>query len=267
MPIHLFSLTKKSDDSSILAEMLTGALDHADAAVVSEDRNYIQMAQFMTDLHTCQRIGKLIYTMFRNEKEKSLNVLDLDITLDSVDTTELEFLEKLPGSSDANEYYDVAVAGEGQHLQIETVNRYFIKRDIMNTSQPVRVSAFPFRLTVYDDLIDLNRQLGYTELKVKALRKNLAGLHKHFAAPGNILHGGAFDGEVFSVIVGIVISVRDVEVCFGNYRIPFVIAQIDSALGLLPTAMGRDVFDLDGLAPGKAIMMYADIKADFAVEQ
>ena len=261
MPIHLSSLTKKSDDSSILAEMLMGALDHADAAVVSEDRNYIQMAQFMTDLHTGQRIGKLIYTMFRNEKEKSLNVLDLDITLDSVGTTELEFLEILPGSSDANEYYDVASVNEGQHLQIETVNRNFIKQEIRNTTQAVRVSAFPFRLTVYEDLNDLNRQLGYTELKVKALGKNLAGLHEHFAAPGNIIRGGPFDGEVFSVIV------RDVEVCFGNYRIPFVIAQIDSALGLLPTAMGRDVFNLDGLAPGRAIMMYTDIKADFAVEQ
>lgn len=137
MPIHLSSLTKKSDDSSILAEMLMGALDHADAAIVSEDRNYIQMAQFMNDTLTGRRIGKLIYTMFRNEKEKSLNVLDLDITLDSAGTTDLEFLEMLPGSSDANEYYNAVAADEGQHLQVETVNRYFIKRDIRNTIQTV----------------------------------------------------------------------------------------------------------------------------------
>jgi hypothetical protein len=46
-----------------------------------------------------------------------------------------------------------------------------------------------------------------------------------------------------------------------------VIAFVESALGLLPTAMGRDVFNLDNLVPGAVVFMYADIKADFAVEQ
>lgn len=265
MPIHLQSLTANSNDSGLLAALLQGALDHTDAAVVSEDQIYIQMAQFLMDVLSKQRIGKLVYTMFRNANEKSLIVLDLDITLDSESVTELRFLDKLPASSDANEYYDVEATDEGQRLQVETVNRYLIRQDIENTTQAVRTSAFPFRLTVYKDLNELNRELGFPGQSVDEME--VVGLHEHFAAPGSFSQDEAFKGETFSVIVGTVKSVRDVEVRFGKYKIPFVIAQIDSALGLLPTAMGRDVFDLDGLVPGAAVIMYADIKADFAVEQ
>ena len=267
MPIHLQSLTAKSNDSGLLAALLQGALDHSDAAVISEDQNYIQMAQFLVDVLSGQRIGKLVYTMYRSADEKSLNVLDLDITLDSESTTELQFLEKLPASSDANEYYDVEATYEGQRLQVETVNRYLIRQEIENTTQTVRTSAFPFRLTVYKDLDELNQELGFSGHRGEEPDMEELRLHEHFAAPGSLSQDDALKGETFSVIVGTVRSVRDVEVRFGKTKIPFVIAQVDSALGLLPTAMGRDVFDLDGLVPGAAVIMYSDIKADFAVEQ
>ena len=75
------------------------------------------------------------------------------------------------------------------------------------------------------------------------------------------------ENEVYSFLIGKIKSFRDVEIRFDRHSIPFVIAQIDTALGLLPTAMGRDVFDLTKLAPGTIIAMYADIKVDFAVDQ
>ncbi len=267
MPIHIQSLTAKGNDSGLLAALLQGALDHSDAAVISEDQRYIQLAQFLMDMLSGQRIGKLVYTMFRSADERSLNVLDLDITLDSESTTELRFLAKLPASSDANEYYDVEATDEGQRLQVETVNRYLIRQEIENTTQIVRASAFPFRLTVYQDLDELNQKLGFSGQQAEEHDPKKLGLHEHFAAPGSFIQEKALNGETLSVIVGTVKSLRDVEVGFGKYKIPFVIAQVDSALGSLPTAMGRDVFDLDGLVPGAAVMMYADIKVDFAIEQ
>ena len=229
MPIHIQSLTAKGNDSGLLAALLQGALDHSDAAVISEDQNYIQMAQFLVDELSGQRIGKLVYTMFRSAEEKSLNVLDLDITLDSSFATQLCFLKKLQGLSDANEYYDVEATDEGQRLQVETVNRYLIQREIENTVQTVRTSAFPFRLDVYKDLDELNRKLGFFSHRAEAPDMEQIGLHEHFAAPGSLSRDETLEGESFSLIVGTVKSVRDVEVCFGKTRIPFVIAQVDSA--------------------------------------
>ena len=265
MPIHLSSLTSKNNDSELLASLLQGALEHSDAAVVSEDRNYLQIAQFLHDVISGERIGKLVYTMFRNEAERSLCILDIDIMLDSENTVELLFLNKLPASSDANEYYEIEVLPEGQHLQIETVNRYLVRHELENTIKTVKTCAFPFRMSVYDNMCALDRSLGLNEQIIGPLGITLGGLSETFAAPGSFFSPDG--GEVFSFLVGTVKTFRDVEVRFGEHPIRFVIAQLDSALGLLPTAMGRDVFKLDSLAPGKIIAMSADIKADFAVQQ
>ena len=46
----------------------------------------------------------------------------------------------------------------------------------------------------------------------------------------------------------------------------FVIAWLDTALGILLAAMGREVFDLSELDAGKTIFMNAYIKANLITE-
>ena len=43
-----------------------------------------------------------------------------------------------------------------------------------------------------------------------------------------------------------------------------VIAHVDTALGCIPVAMGRDVFDLSALDVGSIIGMNADVKVDLS---
>lgn len=268
MPIHLQSITSIDDDSELFAALLRGALDHSDAAVVSEDKIYLQMAQFLYDTITGERIGKLVSTMFRNEAEKSLRILDIDIMLDSDHTCEMTFLEKLPPSSDANEYYEIMTVPEQQHLLIETVNRYFIKGEMKDTTQTVRACAFPFRISLYDSIDQLNEAYGIKKIKNKALVDlgfETMGFSETFTSTASMMKDSK--DEVYSFLIGKINNFRDVEIRFDGHAIPFVIAQVETALGLLPTAMGRDVFDLEKLAPGGIIAMYADIKVDFAVDQ
>lgn len=267
MPLHFQSLTKDSKDGGLLAYLLQTGLDGADGVLASEDKKYLHIMRIMRDAASGDRIGKFVFTLFVDNEEKALQVLDVDITLDGGGEIELNFLNKLPASSDSNEYYDVEVAEGEQHLQIETVNRHIIAQEIMDTTQKVRTSAFPFRLSVYDSMDALNEALGFKDLKVGGTDMKVGGLSPKFAAPASILQGGDSTGEVFSFLVGTVKSVRDVSVNFGERTLEFAIAMLDTALGSLPTAMGWEVFDLTGLAPGKAISMYADIKADFAVDQ
>ncbi len=267
MPIHLSSLTSNSHDNGLFAALLQGGLDHSDAAVVSEDRNYLQIAQFLEDTISGQRIGKLVFTMYRSDQEKELRILDIDIVIDNEERIDLVFLKKLPPSSDANEYYDVKTIPEEQYLQVETVNRYFIKQEIEDTTQTVRACAFPFKLSVYDDVGTMNEALGFKPHRVDELDMVIGGLSDTFTSPGGVLGTEEDEGEIYSFLVGTVKSIRDVEISFGGYTVPFTIAQLETALGLLPTAMGRDVFELEALAPGKVIAMNADIKVDFAVDQ
>ena len=71
------------------------------------------------------------------------------------------------------------------------------------------------------------------------------------------------DGN-YSFIVGTVKSFRDVSPDFGDNKLPFVVAKVDTAVGVVPVAMGRDVFDLKELKVGCVIAMNAVVKADVA---
>ncbi len=267
MPIHLQSITSKGDDSELFAALLQGALDHSDAAVVSNDQQYLQIAQFITDTISGERIGKLVTTMFRSDQEKELRILDIDIVIDSAKPIRIKFVKKLPPSSDANEYYDVETIPEEQHLQVETVNRYFIERDIENTEQTVRACAFPFKLSVYENVDAMNEALGFKPKRIDELDMTIGGLSNTFTAPAGILTHEGDEGEIYTFLVGTVQSFRDVEISFDRFRIPFVIVQLETALGLLPTAVGRDVFEIETITSGKVIAMKADIKVDFAIDQ
>ena len=267
MPLHLNALTN-NDRDGLLAYLLQNGMDHAEDAIASEDKRILHLANPMWDASSGERIGKFVYTLLIDDAHKALEVIDIDITLDSAETAELRFLEKLPQSSDANEYYDVETADNGIRLQIETVNRNFLPGDIVDTVQRVCACAFPFQLTVYDDMDALNEAVGLKKtVKVNGTDMSVGGLSSIFAAPGSLGSTDGSESDVYSLMVGIVRDVRDVSVKFGERMLAFAIVQLESALGLLPVAMGRDVFDLDKLAPGRAIMMNADVKADFAVDQ
>ena len=70
--------------------------------------------------------------------------------------------------------------------------------------------------------------------------------------------------ECFSFLFGTARKIRPTEIQVGQERIRFLIVDIETAFGLLPTAMSEEVFDLKKLKLGAIIVMYADIKADLS---
>ena len=272
MPLHFGAITNDSQNSDLLAHLLTKELNNVDNAIVSEDGRIVHATTYMRDVNSGDRLGKYVFTMkkddkkmFLKRKKKSLGILDVDITLDSKDPVELKFLEKLNCSSDANEYYNVETVDEGRHLQIETVNRNAVKqKEIVDSVLSVKASAFPFQLDIYDDMTALNIALGLHNIKNEQTGIIIEGLSETFTASGSLTKD---DETAYSYLVGTVKSYREVLVSFGERALPFIIAQVETGLGLLPTAMSREVFDLSKLETGSVVSMYAYIKADFALNQ
>ena len=124
MPLHLDAIVPDNRHDAIAMEILRRSSD-ADPLFVSEDKMIIHSAVKIIDSFSNQRIGKFVYTMKINEADKKIELIDADIVLDNNNPTELQLLDKLPGSSDANEYYDAEVVDHGGHLQLETVCRHF----------------------------------------------------------------------------------------------------------------------------------------------
>ena len=264
MPLHLNSITNDSQNRDVLTWLLYNAIHESTGAFITENKRYSHLTNLIRDQRTGKTIGRFVFTLFQNEAEKRMEVLDLDIVLDNPNATDLQYIRMLPGSSDSNEYHEVEVVGDEQHLLIETVNRYVIDGKIAGTNQSVHVSAFPFELSVYENMDALNTWAGFDrlgEIGNTGLRVN--GFSEHFTAPGSVFSRKNGDSK-FSFIVGIVDSYEDVTIKLGNNTFDFVVIWLDTALGIIPVAAGREVFDLEGLATGKVVAMNADIKTDFA---
>ena len=263
MPLHFNAMTNDSQDTELLAWVLQSALHDSEGVFATEDGRHIQLAKRMQDEKTGRTIGKFVFTLFRNEEEKRLEVLDLDIVLDNASASSLRFLERLPQSSDSNEYYHVNVVGNEQHLLVETVNRYTVAGELLDGNFDVHASAFPFELTVFESIDAFNDWAGLkTEKEIGNTGIRVGGFAKDFSAPGNVFRKEG-DG-CFSFLIGVVDSYEDVAVRFGPRTLEFAIVWLRTALGCIPVAAGREVFDLENLAAGKIIAMNADIKADFA---
>ena len=155
MPLHLQSITKEADNSELFAWLVQNGMDMADTIFISSDGRFILIQTNIIDTISDSVIGKLVYTLEKSDELKQLNILDLDIVINSSNYCEVEFIRKLEGSSDANEYYEVETVAEGQHLEIETVNRHTVSDDLEEKTMQLRFSAFPFQLSVFHDIESL----------------------------------------------------------------------------------------------------------------
>lgn len=266
MPLHLNSITNDSQNSEPLAWMLQKGMDECDSIFITEDQKCFHIRCNILDRLSGQNIGKLVYTILHGEK--TLEIKDLDIVWNNDTPTLLQFNTLRDGSSDSNEYYKAETVEEGQHLEIETVNRHVVSEDILNTEREVFISAFPFELSVYADIDAFNEWAGFNcEITVGNTDLKVCGFSERFMMPGGMFNDKKKSDESYSFVVGKVVSYRDVEIAFGETVYPFVLAMIDTALGVIPVSMGREVFDLESLKVGCIVAMNADIKADLARDE
>lgn len=264
MPLHLNSITNDSHNTDLISWILHSAINSSSGVFFTEDKKYFHLAKLIHDERTGKEIGRFIFTLFYNENMQHFEVLDLDIVLNNPNVSNIHFIRMLPDSSDSNEYHDVEVFGGEQRLIIETVNRHVLNGSIAGTSQSIHVSAFPFELSVYDSMETLNswagfdkvKEVGYTGIKV-------GGFSQYFTAPGNVFSRKNGDNK-YSFIIGRAKSFDDITVQFGNCKLDFTIIWLDTALGVIPVAASREVFDLSSLDAGRIVAMNANIKADFA---
>ena len=260
MPVH-FDAIAADNHESMAYSLMTKGLDGAEDVIESKDGRILHVIGYMYD-SSKERIGKIVYTLLR-EEGKELSFLDIDLTLDGGEPVELEFLKKLPQSSDANEYYDVEAVAGGQHLQVETVDRNAVAEEITGTRRTVFCSVFPYQLSGFADMDELNESLGFMK-KDQDGKVVSPGLAANFAAPGIGWARDDEDSSPYSVMVGTVRSIREVSMEVGGEVLPFTVALLDTALGRTPVAMNWEVFDLEKLVPGSAVIMNAYVKADFA---
>lgn len=264
MPLRLNAITNNAG-SDMLANLLGPVFEKCNSAFATPDAKYAIAHSDMVDTKTGKLIGKFVFTIYCNTKEQRNEILDLDLVLINPNPTKLNFLTRLDGSSDSNEYYNAETIDSAQHLQIETVNRHTVAEDTLIGERDVFISVFPFELSVYKNISAFNKAMGFKKkhrIGPKELGLTTSGFSDTFISPSDMFQAKA--GEYFSFLVGTVESFNDVHINIGNLGYDFVLAHVKTALGVVPVAMGREVFDLRKLKVGKLVAMKADLKADMS---
>lgn len=241
-------------------------INESESVYATADKRLLHSVRFLFDEKRKDCIGKTVFTVENNGK--ALNIIDLDLTLNSESAIPIRFLERLPLSSEANEYYNAETIEQRRGFQLETVNRHTLPFDIEGTVQNVYVSAFPFKLNVYDDMDELNAELGFAKgVRVGKTDLIVHGYSPMFLGSGESLGNTEEADEPFSFVIGNVKSFREVSVRFVDYAVRFYIIYLETALGLLPVAANDEYFDLRKLNEGKVVAMFAAIKADFVKDR
>ena len=265
MPLHLDSITQK-DQEKILDWMIGYELDKSDDifSTVVEGERYCLMSRPLIDVRTRKAIGRYVITLHEDRQQIMSEIFDADIVLDNPVPTKLMFEQKLPQSSDANEYY-IVITGEEAHLIAETVDRYTVPGQIEGTEREVYVSIFPFAAEVFDDEDAYNRGMGGGKPEDPSEGPGLS-FSTTFACPASLFGTEEEDDEPFSLLAGEVLSVREVTFSFGSTRCDAFIAMVHTTLGDVPVVLGEG-FDTEKLAAGKIIVMEGYVKVDFVKDR
>jgi len=190
MPVRIEAITSERKDERWLIETVRLELEKLETAFATKDKKYVHGAHFLTDKKTGQRIGKFVLTLMSNLEQQRNEVLGVDVTLLNDNPTKLKLLRKLDGSSDAAEFFE-AENEDGQHLCIETVNQYVNENDVTGTEQEFFISALPHSLTVYKNMRQAERKMGFKGrspvLKKIGIKKY--GLSETFMIPAGLLKG------------------------------------------------------------------------------
>lgn len=252
MPLHLGSFVERRKDKKVFSEVL--ALCAKAHNPISSDGEHFHTDYPLIDKKK-KKIGKIVFTF--NVVDGHLNLIDADITIIPSKSTKLIFEHKLPKSSEANEYYDVVC--DDLHFQVETVNRYSIKGDIEGTTQAAWLSAFPFRINVYDNIESFNEETGLKGIKTKT-GQIVHGFSEQFMCP-NMAENSEDDPYTF--MLGKVKDIEDIELKINKRTVDFKIIYLETGVDIIPAVVSDKVFDLSNVKKGKLIAMNADIKADF----
>lgn len=262
MPLHLESITNK-ESSGIFSWIIQNQFYECEDAFATKDKMCAHCSKDIVDKLSQEKIGEYIFTLKTNLAAQANELLDFDIVFKNPVNSQIKFTEKLSPSSDANEYYN-AETEDGGRFQIETVNRYLVEGDSEGKVHNVNLSAFPFILSIYDDLKELNAEMGFVgEIKVGETDLTVEGYSDNFVATGDLFKSDINSDETFSFVIGKITKFQNCRIEMNNEFCDFIIVQLNTAVGNLTTVINTDKCDIAEIAEGKIIAMCAYIKANF----
>lgn len=209
------------------------------------------------DENTEEPLGNVIVSMVADQNTGKSMYVDVDLSFYSEKPVPIQLEGKIGENSFANQHFNALYLERAeQHFWLETVNRFGSNPELEGLEVSAYISIFPQRVTVYKDLVELNKAYGLPkEINNPAIRE--IGIT-------SITYSDSFIAAIedYNKLFGTVVSMKDVEVHLEPLTLSFVLAQVRTAFGIVPVAMSRELFDLKELAPGCALDIEGRVVAD-----
>ncbi|MDD6358329.1 MAG: hypothetical protein PUG15_09630, partial [Bacteroidales bacterium] len=103
-------------------------------------------------------------------------------------------------------------------------------------------------------------------VEVRNTGRFVQGLSTQFTMPGGLLDKDS-DEDPWTFIVGTIKNYTAVTIAFGDISYEAYVVHLETALGELPTLVGRELFDTTNIAAGKIVGMKACIKVNFVQDK
>lgn len=255
MPTRYESYLKEEDKFKLFNDLVNVTMKNGFPAYVSRSQKYCMASYPLEDTKTKEVFGEA-FTLLKL-KNDNYNVLDFDLIINNK-AKDIQLIRRLPASGEKNEHY--TAEHDDARFVIETVNRYAVWDDNLEGKEAkVRLSAFAFRIKIYDSIDEYNSQFKFPEPE-KTGGKNIS-FSEVFTMPKD-----EESKTPFTYFLGTVKDIKDIEAKIGKTTLDFSIITVDSFAGPLPVVASKKIFDLKDLKKGKLLEISADIKADFGAD-
>ena len=256
MPLNLESIVKNDKLQDIFLWIVQSGMENPQSVYMTDDKRVIYVRNDLYDEFTMQIIGRIVSTLV--VKEDQIEIKDMDIVWNNHNLTVIEPQNHVIEDDEEDEYYEVEV--NDHHCTVVAINR-FTKENILNMKHEVSISVLPFSLLISESLDELNHIIGMNKtITIDEMECKIDGFSDDFMMSNGIFNSN----DASSSLIGKVLSFKDVKVVFGDVDCEFVIAQVETGLGIVPVSMSKDIFDLEKLKEGSYLFIQAMVKADFA---
>lgn len=255
MPTHYGSFVSEKDKEKFILDIVNTTAKKGFPAFVSSDEKLLSIAYPLESEK--QIIGESFIVTEVNMEEFVL--LDCDLVINNK-PRKVHFLKYHSQSGETNERYMAElVSSKGIPFFIETVNRIAVwDKNIEGLSLKANLSAFAFKIDIYDSIEEYNKKTGFKAVDTK--EGKITGFSEKFCAPMSE------NGTPYTYFLGTVTDVMDAEIKLEKGTVVFSVISVNSHFGVLPVVASRDLFDLDMLEKGKIVAISADIKANLAAD-
>ena len=265
MSIKLFSIT---EDDAKLNTFFTWVFEKAQAPMPetgrSGDGKVWHCETPLKDELSGGTFGKIIYTLAKQPSEEGAPetaILDVDMALCGYESITLKLEKEFGNYADWNRNYIAAECEADHHFVAEAANRFAGSDELEGKTVNAALSAFPFNFDLFGSLEELNRCVFGDKVEGEGDPVGFCGVLDSFTCPSM-----RTKDMPFSTIVGIVKGFRDMRMNVGGESFDFIIADLQTGLGTLPTVVSRERFDLEDLAEGRYVIMNAYVTAELLVD-